>query len=544
MYRTRPNSVDRRLACRAEDVQESPTRLLSAAQMQAVDARAVAQGLDSFALMTAAGEAVAAATIDLLVARPGRVLVMAGPGNNGGDGAVAARALHEQGHRVCLWRFVSRSDPSPATQGDAASDAERAFADWQGETHHCRLDESQLPPSLAELIARADVIVDALFGAGLSRPLEGVLAEVVALVNASVARVLAVDVPSGLDGNSHQVSGACIEATATVTFFLFKPAHFLYPGRALCGDKTLAQIGLGDAQLDPAWPVCQLNEPAAFEAELPVLSNDGHKFDRGHVLVRSGPMVSTGAARLSAHAALYCGAGLVTLASQEQALAVNAAHLTAVMLKHCDTVSQWRELLQDSRINTVVVGPGNGVDEHTRGCTLESLAAGKRCVLDADALSCWTDAEDRRSLFQQLQEAAGMAVLTPHGGEFRRLFPELSAEDRPGESASRLHLARQAARRTSAVLVYKGADTVIAAPDGRAAISANAPPWLATAGAGDVLAGVIASLMAQGMPAFEAACAAVWLHGQAASDLQYPISAEQLLTRVPDVLRSISPVNR
>ena len=518
-------------------------RLLTAAQMQAVDARALEQGLDSYQLMTAAGEAVCDAAIDLAVTRPGSFLVIAGPGNNGGDGAVAARALQERGHDVRVLRFLPRSALSRSAREGAGTDAERAFADWQGEVHDCCLDEPQLDPAFAELIAQADVIVDALFGAGLSRPPQGMLADVIAQVNAAAARVLAVDVPSGLDGNTHQASASCIEATATVTFFLYKPAHFLYPGRALCGRKTLAQIGLSDAQLDPEWPLCLLNEAAFFSSLLPTLSSDGHKFDRGHVLIRSGPVSSTGAARLSAHTALYCGAGLVTLASEQEALPVNASHLTAVMLKRCDTVQQWHDILLDERINSVVVGPGNGVNEHTRSCALEALAAGKHCVLDADALSCWADPEDRQQLFKQLRAASCTAVLTPHGGEFRRLFGGLYAEEGAESAGSRLHLARKAASQASAVVVFKGADTVIAAPDGRAAINANAPPWLATAGAGDVLAGLIASLLAQGMPAFEAACAAVWLHGQAATDLQYPISAEQLLLQVPEVLRKLSPVN-
>lgn len=517
--------------------------LLSAAQMQAVDARAVQQGLDSFALMSAAGKAVCEAAIDLLVSRPGRVLVVAGPGNNGGDGAIAARELQQRGHVVSVLRFLPRAAARQAQPREPRNDAERAFALWDGELHDCSLDESQLTPSLEALIQDADVIVDALFGAGLSRPPAGLLAKVITQINESAARVLAVDVPSGLDGNTQQRSAVCVQADTTVTFFLYKPAHFLYPGRALCGRKTLAQIGLSEAQLDPAWTPCLLNQPSTFVPKLPKLTGEGHKFDRGHVLVRGGPIQSTGAARLSAAAALNCGAGLVTLACGQDALAVNASHVTAVMLKPCDTGPQWQALLDDARINTVVIGPGNGVNEHTRHSVLASLAAGKHCVLDADALSCWPRAEDRRQLFGQLQSASCTAVLTPHGGEFQRVFAELFAGDRGEAPRSRLHLAREAAVLASAVVVFKGADTVIAAPDGRAAINANAPPWLATAGAGDVLAGLTASLLAQGMPAFEAACAAVWLHGQAATELQYPISAEQLLDRLPQVLRRLSPIN-
>jgi hydroxyethylthiazole kinase-like uncharacterized protein yjeF len=388
------------------------------------------------------------------------------------------------------------------------------------------------------------VIVDALLGAGLSRPLDGVLAQVVERVNMSSARVVAVDVPSGLDGNSHATHGPCIRADVTVTFFLYKPAHFLFPGRALCGRKVLAQIGLSCLQLDPDWPACHLNEPGLFLGSLPSLSRAGHKYERGHVLVRSGPIASTGAARLSVQAALGCGAGLATLASSDAALAVNAAHLTAVMLRQCNDASQWRSLLQDSRITTVVIGPGNGVTDETRVCVLDALELGRQCVLDADALSCWRETDEREVFFQHLASSPQMAVLTPHAGEFARLFAEPAGESAIEHLPSRLHQARAAAKRASAVVVFKGADTVIAAPDGRSAINANAPPWLATAGAGDVLAGVIAALLAQGMPAFAAACAGVWLHGQAADVLGYPMTAEQLLGQLPRELKRLSPVNR
>lgn len=516
--------------------------LLTAAQMQAVDAAAAGQGIDSFGLMRSAGEAVADAAIRLLQKRPGTVLVLAGPGNNGGDGAIAATRLKQAGHDVTVARFLAQSaTDSQLPDETALSDADRAFAQWSGNTEVFGLSQSAPDQHLLALIEQADVIIDALFGAGLTRPLRGLMAEVVNLVNNARARVLAVDVPSGLDGNAHVAEGACIRADATVTFFLYKPAHFLYPGRDLCGRKTLAQIGLTEAQLDPDWPLCVLNDPDFFQKSLPTLATVGHKFDRGHVLVRSGPLQSTGAARLSAQAALDCGAGLVTLASSSEALPVNAAHLTAVMLRPCDHTSQWRAILQDQRINSVVVGPGNGVDEATRGSTIAALEGGKRCVLDADALSCWPEAVDRQRLFDALTAVKENAVLTPHAGEFSRLFPELIDQ---ADTRSRLHLACAAARHSGAIVVFKGADTVVAAPDGRSAINANAPAWLATAGAGDVLSGLIASLMAQGMPAFEAACAAVWIHGQAAAQLGYPMSAEHLAAHLPKVLHAMSPVNR
>lgn len=524
------------------------TLLLSAAQMQSVDATAVEQGIDSFGLMRAAGRAVAEAGLALLGRRDGRVLVLAGPGNNGGDGFIAASELKRCGHEVTVLYYghdQSSSRAGSAHPSDLSIDARRAKALWDGTVHEKLLREPGLEPPLLELIDQADLIVDALFGAGLSRPIDGELAAVINQINRSAARVVAVDVPSGLDGNSYQVLGACVEADVTVTFFRCKPAHYLYPGRALCGRKVLVQIGLTVAQLDPDWPDCLLNGPDCFRQSLPALSGQGHKYDRGHVLVRSGPMEATGAARMSAQMALACGAGLVTVASSREALPVNAAHLTAVMLKLCDTPERWAELLYDARINTVVIGPGNGVGDATRRAVLDSLRTGKCCVLDADALTSWPDRTARESLFSALAEAPGTSVLTPHEGEFSRLFGkgEMGDAQAGDQPPSRLHRALEAARRSSAVMVLKGADTVIASPDGRSAINANAPPWLATAGAGDVLAGVIAALLAQGMPPFEAACAAVWLHGDAAADLGYPMTAEQLATRLPVSLARLSPMN-
>ena len=274
--------------------------LLTAAQMQAVDAAAAGQGIDSFELMRSAGKAVADGAVRLLQEHPATVLVLAGPGNNGGDGAIAATLLQQAGHDVVVARFLAQVGmDSPSPDETALSDADRAFAQWGGETFAYGLNQSPLDRHLLDLIEQADVIIDALFGAGLTRPLRGLMANVVAQVNSAHARVLAVDVPSGLDGNAHVADGACIKADATVTFFLFKPAHFLYPGRELCGCKTLAQIGLNEAQLAPDWPLCVLNEPAFFQALLPTLAPMGHKFDRGHVLVRSGPLQSTGASRLA-----------------------------------------------------------------------------------------------------------------------------------------------------------------------------------------------------------------------------------------------------
>jgi hydroxyethylthiazole kinase-like uncharacterized protein yjeF len=491
--------------------------------MKRVDEKAREQGISSYSLMENAGLAVADA-VQALAGSPCRVVVLAGPGNNGGDGAIAAVELDSLEYEVHVVRIV--------TEQKSYGDANRAFQSWHHPIEIISLNEIELSDTTSTLILSADVVVDAMFGAGLTRPLSGIVAAMVKLVNDGPAQVVAVDVPSGLSGNTHNVNGPCVEAELTVTFFLHKPAHFLYPGRQLCGSVLLAQIGLDNEQLDQHEPNCYLNEPAVFYSMMPRINTIGHKFHRGHVLVRSGPVESTGAARLSAETALRCGAGLVTVATSHDALLVNAAHLTAVMLKCCDTEHAWKEQLADPRITTVVVGPGNGISEGTRNSVISSLESEKQCVLDADALSCWSDNNWRHEFMKVMASTTASVVLTPHAGEFEHLFGNLSDEQFP----SKLHKALEAASQSRAVIVYKGADTVVASPDGRSSINANAPPWLATAGTGDVLAGLIAALLAQGMPPFEASCAAVWLHGAAAESLGYPLCSEDLVGQVANEL--------
>lgn len=496
--------------------------------MQSVDSRADEQGVCTYTLMENAGLAVAKGVLTL-AARPCRVVVLAGIGNNGGDGALAAVELVLRDYDVHLIRIVS--------ERKSHSDAGRAFQAWHRPFLSIGLDETELSEPAIKLIQSAVIIVDAMFGAGLTRPLSGILAAVVRLVSEVPAQVVSVDVPSGLNGATHGVIGPCIQADLTVTFFLYKPAHFLYPGRELCGPVMLAQIGLSDAQLDTREPSCYLNEPTVFCSSMPRLSAIGHKYHRGHVLVRSGPVESTGAARLSAETALRSGAGLVTVATTRDALQVNAAHLTAVMLSCCDSARAWIEKLSDHRITTVVIGPGNGISDFTRSSVISALKSEKKCVLDADALSCWSDNDQRLEFMHVLASTSASVVLTPHAGEFERLFGDLSVELFP----SKLHKALEAASRSQSVVVYKGVDTVVASPDGRSSINANAPPWLATAGSGDVLAGLIAALLAQGMPPFEAACAAVWLHGAAAQSLGHPLCSEDLVAQVGRELGKIFP---
>ncbi|OJT99661.1 MAG: hypothetical protein BGN82_09825 [Alphaproteobacteria bacterium 65-7] len=518
--------------------------VLTTAEMARADARAVARGTPSLTLMENAGRAVA----DAIVARfrPCAVTVLCGPGNNGGDGFVVARLLDEEGFTVRV-----------ASDGGHTGDADHMAARWSGLT-------VALTP---EALSGARLVVDALFGAGLSRPLEGAAAQVVTALRE--LPVVAVDVPSGVSGDSGLPLGDVhVTAALTVTFFRKKPGHLLLPGRALCGEIVLADIGIPADAAETASSSEAIGHKKSLYENTPALwrypwpQAAGHKYSRGHCVVVSGPAHATGAARLAARGALRIGAGLVSIASPPEAVAVNAAHLTAIMLKPFEGAAGLAALLEDKRLNSVVIGPGLGVSSPVRAAqTGEVAVAGSRdgegrrgmdvsgetralvdavlksgvaTVLDADALTSFRDDPD--ALFDRLHDAC---VLTPHAGEFERLFPGLLEA-----SPSKVEAARAAAARAGCTVLLKGGDTVIADPSGRAAICANAPPWLATAGAGDVLAGCIAGLLAQGqnrnMGGFDAACAGAWLHGDAAARFGPGLIAEDLPEILPKSLESLA----
>ncbi|MCJ2052183.1 NAD(P)H-hydrate dehydratase [Methylobacterium sp. J-070] len=494
-------------------------RLLTVAAMRRVDAAAIAGGTPGATLMEAAGAAVAARARTRLPA-DGRAVVLCGPGNNGGDGFVAARLLAEAGFAIDLYLL---GDPS-ALRGDAA----RAAQAWAGPVH--RAAPGALPA--------CDLVIDALFGAGLSRDLDGEARALVEAVNAGGVPVLAVDVPSGIDGDTGSRRGAAIRAAETVTFVALKPGHLLQPGRSHCGQLSLSQIGTGPDALAvglAACPPLHRNGPDLWADAFPRLAEDSHKYTRGHALVLSGPVTKTGAARLAARGALRVGAGLVTIASPVAALAENAAHVTAIMLRPCEDADDLDDLLTDERLNVVLAGPGLGTGEPARERVAVAAAAGRGLVLDADALTSFSGRLP--VLAAHIADGAARAVLTPHAGEFARLFDGTEATD---ASADKVTRARAAARLAGAVVVLKGADTVIADPDGRAAINDHASPYLGTAGSGDVLGGLIAGLMAQGMPPFEAAAAGVWLHGDAGLRHGPGLIAEDIPELMPAVLRDLA----
>jgi len=508
-------------------IKTSALELLSPAEMAAADQLAVAEGpYDGIGLMRRAGAAVAAVVLSRYP-QAKRVHVLCGPGNNGGDGYVVATLLARAGVDVSVW---AEGKPKPGSDAALAADA------WG-------LPVKQLGE--CDPVA-GEVVVDALYGAGLSKGISHDATKVASLCVAERVPVVSIDLPSGVSGASG-FAGACFQADVTVTFVRKKPGHLLLPGRERCGEIVVADIGIPDTVVERLKVKTFENTPGLWLGDLRRPAIDTHKYRRGHVGVFSGGQSATGAARLSAMAAARSGAGAVTVLSPANAMQVNAAHLTSVMLRKVDNEPDLDEFLGERWPLAVVLGPGFGVGGKARDFVLQLLGRNKEngyrlgthvelgaIVLDADGITSFRDVPD--ALFDAARRTlAPSLVMTPHEGEFARLFPDIAES----KEQSKLAKARAAAARANAIIVYKGADTVIAAPDGRAAINSNGAPWLATAGSGDVLSGVIAGLLAQGTPPFEAACAGVWLHAEAGSRFGPGLIAEDLPQAIVPVLAEL-----
>jgi ADP-dependent NAD(P)H-hydrate dehydratase / NAD(P)H-hydrate epimerase len=478
--------------------------LLSVAEMGRADAAAMARGIAGERLMEAAGRAVADAIQVRASKRP--TVVLCGPGNNGGDGLVAARYLRDAGWSVRVALLGERAHLS----GDAALNATRWGRD--------------IEPLALSSLDNAALVIDGMFGAGLARPLEGIARAVVEEIGKRRQTLVAIDVPSGVHGDSGQVLGAAAEAALTVTFFRRKTGHVLLPGRMLCGEVVVADIGIPEEVLDDIAPRTFANDPALWLGawRWPTLLD--HKYRRGHVFVVAGGRM-TGAAKLAARGALRAGAGLVTVASPPEVERVFQLAMAGLLTESFTDLDSFKAVLGSRNKNVYLLGPGNEPTAETRGHVLAALATQRACVLDAGAISAFEG--EPTTLHRAI---AGPCVMTPHEGEFARVF------DTAGDKLVR---ARAAARLSGATILLKGGDTVIAAPDGRAAISDNAPPELGTAGAGDVLGGFLAALMAQGMAPFEAASAAAWIHGAAAAEVGPGLIAEDLPDALPAVLRKL-----
>lgn len=477
--------------------------LLTVAEMYRADQGAAAAGVPSLELMEAAGGAIAREIRARWAPRP--TVVLCGPGNNGGDGFVVARLLAARGWPIRVGLLGSPS----ALKGDAAVNAER----WTGGVR-------AIEPGLLDC---DPLVVDALFGAGLARPLEGIAAEAVEIVNARGLDCVAVDIPSGISGDSGVVLGTAPRCRLTVTFFRPKPGHWLLPGRTLCGTLAVADIGIPASVLADISPSAFVNTPLLWQQRFPWPTLGGNKYSRGHAVILGGPM--TGAARLAADGARRIGAGLVTIVAPLDSIGIFAAGAPGTIVVPAADGNVFEAYIDDPRRNAVLIGPGAGVSPETRTRVLAALARNKACVLDADALSVF--AGDPEVFYRALNPSC---VLTPHEGEFSRIF-RLEGD--------KLARTRAAAAEAGAVVLLKGADTVIAAADGRVAINTDAPPDLATAGSGDVLAGMILGLVAAQMEPFEAACAASWIHGRIAARHGPGLIAEDLAGGIPDVLAAL-----
>lgn len=484
--------------------------VLTSAQMRGLEFTAISQGATGTSLMASAARGVAAA-IAARWPQAGSAIVLCGPGNNGGDGYLVARLLQNAGWQVRVCALAPPFTP----------DAQVAAMHWGGVV--CAPGDLD-----AAAFGAADLVVDAMFGIGLTRPIAPGIWELLAMAQAAGCGLVAVDILSGICADTGRIladSGYIVRpADLTVTFHRAKLGHHLGPGAELSGGLEVVPLGLER--------LVQPQAVALVTADAEALRKQaGHKFDHGHVVVIAGGVGRGGAARLSARAALRIGAGLVTLCCPAAALAENAARLDAVMLRPLTDAAALQALLEDARIRVLCLGPGLGLGDLQRDLLAVALRSGRRLVLDADALTLLARAPELLGLLHR------GCVLTPHGGEFARLFPDLAL------MSSKVDAARAAAVRAGCVVLYKGADTVIAAPDGRVQIHSayrdRAAPWLATAGAGDVLAGIIAGLLARGLPAMEAAAQAAWLHVEAALLFGPGLIAEDLPDMLPLVLRGL-----
>ena len=487
--------------------------VLSTQQMYRADALAIEGGKTGIALMENAGRAVAKCLMNRWFKKP--VLILCGPGNNGGDGFVAAKHLKQAGWSVRLHCLVLID----SLNGDAAHHA-RA---WQEELHGDIFPFDQI------FLSDAPLVIDAIFGAGLTRPIKGQMDELFTSINETASGCLSVDLPSGVSGDSGEILGTALRAECTVTFFRQKPGHLLQPGAELCGDITVAEIGISSDVLGEIKPQTFHNSPNLWLSSFPVPGTSDHKYKRGHALIYGGDHM-VGAARLAARAARRIGAGLSSIVCSPESFDIYAQADPGTIVETIKDVADLEELLSDSRRNVIAIGPGAGMITRTREYSLAALSTNKPTVLDADALSIF--AKEPHTLFDALHPNC---VLTPHDGEFARLF------DTEGDKLLRT---RKAALDSNAIVVLKGSDTIIASPDGRAAINNNAPPDLATAGAGDVLVGIISGLLAQGMDSFDTACAGVWIHGECANRLGAGLIAEDLCELLPEVIKEMRDLKK
>lgn len=483
--------------------------ILSTKQMYKADQLAIKTGVSSEELMENAGAGVTAHITANW--NPRRTMVFCGPGNNGGDGYVIARHLIDAGWDVTV---VSSHDPA-VLQGDAA----QMYARCPVKVKNVR--------DLLNIAWNYQLVIDAVFGAGFHGELPKDVQSTFDQAKEKGAAIIAVDVPSGVDGDKGIVCSSTPMAAMTVTFFKPKFGHLLHPARAHCGKLYVVDIGIPATVLSGMDIKAFQNDPSLWGRQFPKLSVTGHKYDRGHAAIVGGGIANTGAARIAARNCLRIGAGAVTLLSSPSALLVYAQALEAIMVSPIADIEMFKEFLTSKRIRSVLIGPANGVNERTKVFTLAALGSASDVVIDADAITVFKD--DPAQLFEAIKSKKhGHVVLTPHEAEFDRLF---------NLTGSALEKCKSATRESGAIVLLKGATTVAAAPDGRVTLNVNAPPWLATAGSGDALAGLITGLMLGFEDPLMAVSAGIWIHSEAAQQFGVGLIAEDIEKCIPRILQ-------
>lgn len=482
-------------------------KIFTAANVKEADEMSEKLGTPAIVLMNNAGRKVAELTEKIIKQKKcgDAIYVICGAGNNGGDGLVAAKYLKNKGYDIRVGLVGDFRKITPLTQNALES---AVSAGIEAETFD------------KEYLLQSDVVIDAIFGVGLKRDIEGEIADVIKEINNSKSLKIAVDIPSGVCADTGSIKSVAVNADATVTFQNPKLGNLLLPGKENCGELFIEDIGIPEEVVDLIESIYLLNTPELWQHLLPKPKLSDHKYTKGHVVVIGGDIESTGAAKLASEAALRTGSGLVTIACDAESLPIYATSLKSVMAKKVKDPELLEKFISERKVNTVIIGPGSGNDLYSALRVTTCLDAGLRCIIDADVFTNFKNKP--QDLVKALKKNKN-CVLTPHEGEFKRVF---KLEGNKVERAS------QAAKSCDNVVVLKGNDTVIAAPDGRIVINNNAPTYLATAGSGDVLSGIIGGLLAQGMPLFEAACAGVYLHSETANKLGKGMIAEDIAKQI------------
>lgn len=480
--------------------------ILSASEMSKTEAAAIADGTPAFQLMQNAGHAVAQEIMSCL--EPCETLILCGPGNNGGDGFITAAQLKKNGWPVRVACLAKKSE----LKGLSAQAAKM----WDGPIESLNSNLS---------VHQTKLIVDAIFGTGFKGGLDPETLTLFEKIKARKIGVVAIDLPSGINASTGAVAAGILSAQLTVTFGRKKVAHVLHSSKFLCGRIILSNIGIGDGHVMTAQSSLFENHPALWLRDFPLPTPSSHKYDRGHALIYGGDH-RPGAAILAAMAAQRAGSGVVSFATTPDMHSFYLAARASIMTDSLQDDDALKALLRDERKTALVIGCGAGTDARLEKSVMTALSFNKAVVLDGDVFTVFKDKTDK--LFPALH---ARHVLTPHSGEFERLFPSLQGD--------KIAKARAAAKLSGAIVVLKGADTVIAAPDGAAVIQHDSPSVLATAGSGDVLAGLIGGFAAQGMSSFMAASAAVWLHAEAGRKQGLGLVAEDIISNTSQCLNAL-----